>query len=130
VFFVASVTVAQPAFEPGYIITASGDTTRGLVGNLQWQRAPKQVRVSKQEGAPPETLSLEDIAGFGVGEYVVERRTLKVDQRLIHLGRPYPSGNVMKQDTLFLRRLVDGPMTLYSSYTNRTHFCRAGSLGA
>lgn len=121
-FLVASFAVAQPALEPGYIITAGGDTTQGLIDNLKWQRAPKQIRFAENETASPRTLGIADIAGFGVGEYVFERHTLKVDQRPVDLGKPYPSGDVMKQDTLFLRRLVQGPLTLYSSDTDRPHF--------
>lgn len=113
---------AQSDFESGYIITASGDTTRGLIDNLRWQRAPDRVRFAETDAERIETLGLSDIAGFGVGEYVYERHVLKVDQRPVERSKPYPSGDVMRRDTLFLRRLATGPLTLYSSYTARPHF--------
>lgn len=122
VLAVPRVGHAQSDFESGYIVTASGDTTRGLIENLRWQRAPDRVRFAETDTGPVETLGRSDIAGFGVGEYVYERHVLKVDQRPVEQGKAYPSGDVMKRDTLFLRRLATGPLTLYSSYTERPHF--------
>ena len=113
---------AQSAFEPGYIVTASGDTTQGFVENMEWQRAPKEIRFSERREGTPQTLGVTDIAGFGVGTYVFERHILEVDRRPVELNKTFPSGNITQRDTLFLQRLVEGPMTLYSSYTNRPHF--------
>lgn len=113
---------AQPVLEPGYIITASGDTTRGFVENLEWQRAPREVQFAEREEGEVRVLTVTDIAGFGVGDYVFERHHLKVDQRPVERGNPYPTGHVLKRDTLFLRQLVTGSLTLYSSYTTRPHY--------
>lgn len=115
--------------EPGYIVTTSGDTTRGLIDNMQWQRAPKRVRFAEDETTSPKTLGVEDIAGFGVGDYVFERHVVNVDQRPVTLEREDPFSDITKRDTLFLQQLVNGSLKLYETNTNRQHFFVEGEEG-
>jgi len=125
----AAPGTAQPAFESGYIITAAGDTTRGVIDNMQWQRAPKQIRFAEDDTTSPKTLGVEDIAGFGVGKYVFERHVVNVDQRPVTLEREDPFSDITKRDTLFLRQLVNGSLKLYETNTNRQHFFIEGEEG-
>ncbi len=117
-----SVANAQPALEPGYILTTSGDTTRGVIDNRKWQRPPEQVQFAESRDASLQTFEMSEIAGFGVGAYVFERHIVDVDRRPVELNKPYPSDAITRRDTLFLQRLVDGPMRLYHAYTQRPHY--------
>ena len=60
---------AQNDFKLGYIVGASGDTTKGFVNYKQWSKNPDQI-IFKKDATAPETSYTKDVTpAFGVEGY-------------------------------------------------------------
>src|SRR5690349_4652164 len=110
---------AQSNFVPARIVKSPGDTLSGFVDNRDWRQNPRVVRYKGADGVVSEYRPI-NVTGFYLDEtkewyrsaiLAVDKSSLKdtdvldgVDQRGV------------KTDTVFLRTLIKGRLSLYYLY--------------
>jgi len=115
---------AQSNFQKGFVV-AKGDTTHGLIDYRQWEKNPSSI--SFQSAAAPGNVvefNTNDISYFEVnGADGYERAVVKKDMRPVHLKDLTENGDdLFEVDTVFLRLLVKGKMSLYQLTDGKNHF--------
>jgi len=120
-FFLHFNANAQRNFKPGYIVTLSGDTTKGFVDYKEWNRNPSEVTFKTTEQTASQQYSPNEIKAFGVNQfdhyqrYIGPVTTGAVD--LADLGSGIDSSFVLEH--VFLRIIAGSKnLTLYN-YTDR-----------
>jgi hypothetical protein len=122
-----SAVHAQANFESALLILHSGDTLTGAIDNRDWERNPELISFRNADGALAD-YSPHDIRGFrftGSGEWY-ESAALMIDKSPLNTAevlRRKPGRNAVV-DTVFLRGLVRGRLSLYSHIDEymRRHF--------
>jgi hypothetical protein len=105
--------MAQEKFLPGYVKTAEGVRTDGLIDYRNWDNNPKKVTFKRGEQGKAQVFEALDIAEFGVkdeiyvGAIVEKEITTNVSSGL----SKSPEVEV-RIDTVFLQTLVSGEKTL------------------
>jgi hypothetical protein len=129
-----AVVHAQVNFETARIIMSSGDTLSGAIDNRDWERNPDQILFRDADGKMSRYTPLE-ILGFRFSEsgewyesaiLMIDKGPLK-DADVIR----YRAWRGVVMDTVFLRGLVRGRLSLYShvdEYARRHFFIRKDSL--
>lgn len=120
----AVTSQAQHHLAPGYILTSSGDSVKGSINYLNWDKNPKTIEFTGADGAV-QTYSPLLIRGFGMfgKDYytsaVVSKSTRPVDYNLLSSGF-YQDTTLT--DTVFLRNLVAGDWSLYELVDTKEHY--------
>jgi len=116
---------AQSGFEPGYIIPqadgASADTLRGEIINEDWIRNPASITFRPAPDEAPTSYDASDLAAFGVGGDRYESHDVIIDQRPTRMREASPTNSFAKK-RVFLLKLAEGPLTLFSYRDRRSHF--------
>lgn len=116
-FFITFLSIsniyAQAQFEPGYIVTSSGDTIRGMIEYRNWGQNPESILFRDEKLQNEKALGVSELSAFEVhGERyeraVVSRTTQYDNNSLTENNLPE-----LVTDTVFLLKLVDGPKSLY-----------------
>lgn len=117
-FFITFLSIsniyAQAKFEPGYIVTSSSDTIRGMIEYRNWGQNPESILFRDEKLQNEKALGLNELSAFEVhGERyeraVVSRNTAPSDNNSL-TEKNLPE---LVTDTVFLLRLVDGSKSLY-----------------
>jgi hypothetical protein len=117
-FFTFSVSAfSQIRFEKGYIIDNNGTRTECLIENKDWAYNPETFQYKFTENASPREGTLATIKEFGVYGYSrYIRARVELDS-----SKSYPISELSsvwspewKQNTLFLKILVEGKASLYA----------------
>ena len=115
-FFCCSNIKAQIIFEKGYIIDINNERKECLIKNMGWQYNPNEFEYKFSENSTVLKGTLTNIEEFGIdshGKYI--RKQIKIhrsEDRLQDLGfRREPEWS---NETLFLRVLIEGKVTLFS----------------
>ncbi|MCC3156584.1 PorT family protein [Hymenobacter sp. 15J16-1T3B] len=121
----ASLTAqAQTNFQPGYVLSLSGDTLRGSINFRDWDQNPKTVEFRPASGTS-RTYHTGGIRGFGVAGEQYTSASVQVDASP-HQVQNLPSSPAFyaRQDSIFLRTLVAGPKSLYyyKDRNSKEHF--------
>ena len=105
---------AQKSFEPGYLVTSPGDTTRGYIDYKSWSRNPETISFKASPEEKAETYGLSDIEGFGVhGEnYVKAHVEINTSATEIDKLSSSPTPEVIKT-VAFLLVVNNGPKGLF-----------------
>ncbi|MBO9614477.1 MAG: outer membrane beta-barrel protein [Dyadobacter sp.] len=105
---------AQKSFEPGYLVTSPGDTTRGFIDYKSWSRNPETISFKASPEEKTETYGLSDIEGFGVhGEnYVKAHVEVNTSATEIDKLSSSPTPEVIKT-VAFLLVVHNGPKGLF-----------------
>ena len=106
---------SQIVFEKGYYINNEGHKMEGLVKNVDWQSNPTKFDFKRTETSEKKTKTVQSVKEFGVyniSKYV--RGTVNIDRSSedtndLSLERK----PLFKEETLFLKVLVDGEYTLF-----------------
>jgi len=114
-------TLAQSSFKDGYVVEATGDTLRGFVQFDTGPPTAATVRFRPSANAPVQTLSRTNTIGFGTADREFERHPVTIDQRPTEPESDFPSGDLLRRDTVFLEKLVEGGLTLYHYHDRRKH---------
>ncbi len=111
--------ISQTNFKLGYIIFNNNTTTECLIKNEDWANNPQTFEYKLSENAEIQIGSVEKIREFGSGEsFKYVRATLDVDQSSDVVNNLTADRNpVMKEETVFLKTLVEGKASLY--FTDR-----------
>lgn len=116
---------AQSEFEPGYIVFPSdstvADTVRGQIINADWIRTPSSITFRASESDTPASYDASEIEAFGVGGDRYESHDVIIDQRPTRMREASPT-NLFDQKRVFLLKLAEGSLTLFSYRDRRAHF--------
>ncbi|WP_157429294.1 hypothetical protein [Aequorivita sublithincola] len=118
VFFMFS-SVSQNQYESGYFIKNDGSKISCLVRPLDWSTNPVTFQYKLSEDAKTEIGKIENVKEFGT-DFTTKffRTTVEIDQSSEAIASlTYDRNPVFKQETLFVKVLVEGKVTLY--FTSR-----------
>lgn len=107
-------TFAQIAFEKGYFIDNNNQKTECLIKNYDWKNSPSKIDYKLSEDSEQSTLSIDEISAFGVSNLKYKRFTVAIDQSnqtISNLSKDRQP--VLKEETLFLKTLIEGKASLY-----------------
>ena len=117
--FVSQILISQIKFEPGYILTKSGDKTTCLIKNFDWKNNPIQIEYRLSETAEVQTAFPEQIREFGIGEQIkyigAEVDIDESSDQLKDLSQEKAPQFIRKN--VFLRVLLEGKASLYEVIT-------------
>ncbi|MGO3182094.1 MAG: outer membrane beta-barrel protein [Aequorivita sp.] len=112
--------IAQTDYEAGYIIKTNGQRIDCLIKNEDWKGSPNTFNYKLDENGEIKTGNVSNIKEFGSGEnfkYIVA--TLPVEQSSDKVGDLTVDRNpIFKEETRFLKILVEGNATLYYMLKN------------
>lgn len=108
------ISYAQIKFEKGYIINNSGEKTEVLIKNSDWKYNPTEFEYKSEEGSEIKKESIKNIKEFGIaGNSRYVRKKVMIDISSSSLSEmPDTKAPDFKEETLFLKYLVDGKATL------------------
>lgn len=105
--------MAQEKFLPGYVKTAEGVRTDGLIDYRNWDNNPKKVTFKQGEQGKAQVFEALDIAEFGVkDEIYVGAIVEKEITTNVSSGLSKSPDMEVRIDTVFLQTLVSGEKTL------------------
>ena len=106
---------SQINFEPGYFISNNGQKTECLIKNIAWKNNPTDFEYITAKGEPSKKGTITDVSEFNVGNaYKFKRFAVKMDRSSNNLATLSSQMSPdLKQETLFLKILVEGDLTLY-----------------
>lgn len=105
---------AQEGFTPGLIVTATGDTLKGLIWDQDWQFSNRQVQFKASKDAPIQSFKPEDAPWFYAngqwyaGKAVLLDKSPHQPNKLTYSNAPVPV-----RDTIFIRAFVLGKAKLF-----------------
>lgn len=115
---------SQINFEKGYFITNSDERVECLIKNLDWKNTPDSFKYKMNENTEIITVSLNNVKEFQIenqSKYI--RKKLKVDlssNNINDINLGYNKNAVFKEETIFLKLIVDGNIQLFSYSDNAT----------
>ncbi|WP_417355680.1 hypothetical protein [Flavobacterium sp.] len=109
------LTYGQINFEPGYFIDNGGNKTNCLIKNVAWRNNPVDFEYKMTENDETKTAGIKTVKEFCVNNaYKFKRFDLKIEKSFEMISRldtsPEPK---WENETLFLKVLVEGDLTLY-----------------
>lgn len=109
----------QIVFEKAYFTDNAGVKTDCLIKNVDWENNPTEFEYMLTEGGTPKNITIEDVQEFKVLEGAKYRRAkVNIDRSSNILGRLTENKNpVFKEETLFLKVIVEGEANLYDYTT-------------
>lgn len=101
---------------PGYTILNSGDTVKGFFTNTNWRINPSTIKFTSHliENGDTITYSVDQLKGFGIKDFIFERKVVNVLQNTRnqhHLSNS--DEEIYKNEELYLRSLIYGDINLY-----------------
>lgn len=106
---------SQTNYESGYIIKTNGQRVDCLIKNEDWKGTPSTFEYKLEENGDIKTGNVSNIKEFASSEnfkYIVA--TLPVEQSSDKVGNlTYDRNPTFKEETLFLKVLVEGNASLY-----------------
>ena len=126
--FLSVVCYSQSSYQEGFVVTKSGDSLRGWIDYRQWSKNPTAIKFKRDLASNnPTTYTVDDLALF---EIVGRDRYLKAavtkDMRPVEISElRYATDNVVSytvSDTVFLRVLLEGKISLYELNDKKSHF--------
>jgi hypothetical protein len=114
-FSLLSLTTQAQAFEPGVLVTASGDTLRGEIENNYWETNPVSIRFRAGSTAPIVSYTPQQLRAFQLGRGRYFRTELvpldrQAETRIDLLQRGLSTNQ--QPETVFAEVLIDGPAPL------------------
>lgn len=107
--------LAQIKFENGYFINEANQKTECLIKNIDWKSSPTEFEYQLASDAEIKKESIKNIREFGVynsAKFI--RETVDIDRSSVNIQDLSRERNpIFKQETLFLRVLVEGGYNLY-----------------
>lgn len=118
-----TTVIAQTAYEKGNYIDNTGIQTDGYIKNLDWKDNPVSFEFSKtSDGENSISKTIKQVQSFQItGISLYERHRVNIDrasQEINDLG--YNRNPEMKEETLFLRVMLDGRNKLYRYRDSKT----------
>lgn len=106
---------SQILFEQGYYVNNSNQKVECLIKNIDWKSNPTSFKYKLSENAQIKQVTIESIKEFGiynVSKYI--RSKVLIDRSSRNINDISRNRNpIFKEETLFLRVLVEGKASLY-----------------
>ena len=122
---ISSVSLGQSLYKPGFVVKNNGDTIQGWIEYLQWERNPDNIRFrnsasdEKSSSYHVNDLNYFEVTGFD--RYV--KAVVMKDTRPVELSRlTMVTEDTVLRDTVFLRVLVEAPLSLFELYDSKPHY--------
>ncbi len=126
--FVAMVNIGHPLsaqsnFKKGFVI-ANGDTLHGLIDYRQWEKNPREIKFKNDQAANAVKYTTGDISYFEIyGSDKYEKAMVNKDMRTVNIRDLTEfTEDIFVDDTVFLRILVKGNISLYQLTDDKNHF--------
>ena len=107
---------SQISFEKGYYITNTDEKIEGLIKNIDWMDNPTEIAYKANPDAETTYIgknATKEFGVYGISKYVKARVNIeRSSENFNYLGEN--KDPEFKEETLFLRTVVEGPATLYS----------------
>lgn len=113
-------TFSQIRFEPGYITENNGTRKECLIRNVAWKNNPIEIEYKITENDVTQKATIAQLIEFSVGNaYKYKRFTTKIDRSSANINNlSNEKAPVFKEETLFLKLLVEGKTNLYQYEDN------------
>lgn len=107
---------AQTRFEKGHYIKNDGNKVEGLIKNIDWRNNPSSFEYKLTENSTVEKKTIDNVKKFVItNKHVYERFKVEIDTSSnIARSMDMNKNPKLKEETLFLKRLVVGNANLYS----------------
>lgn len=107
--------LSQTKFEPGYIIQNNGNKIDCLIKNEDWKGSPTKFIYKLNENVEPKTGSTANVIEFGSAQsFKYVKATVEIDQSSDNVNNLSDNrAPILKEETLFLKVLVEGKASLY-----------------
>jgi hypothetical protein len=106
---------SQISFEQGYYIDNSGQKINCQIKNIDWDSNPTEFEYRLSIDDESKTATIKSAKGFGIdniSKYI--RSTLDIDRSAENINNlSYDRKPIFKEETLFLKVLVEGKANLY-----------------
>ena len=113
-----SSLVAQIAFKPASFLDNNGNKTDCLIKDLDWKANPVSFEYKITENDLVQIGKIENVQEFQVGEFTKYiRKDVDIDRWDKYMPPSIQKQPIYKNETLFLKVLVEGSATLYE-YTS------------
>jgi hypothetical protein len=115
-FFYYAFSNAQISFEKGYYISNDGTRTECFIKNLDWKNTPTEFKYKLQLNDPESKVeTISAVQEFGIdNESTYKRFNVEIDRTSDEIKNLTTNENpIWKEETLFLKVLVDGEAVLY-----------------
>lgn len=113
-----SFCYAQISFEKGYYINDSGKKTDCFIKNIDWRDNPTDFEYKDQLDSQSKTESIANVQEFGIDNFSKYKRfKVKMERSSNNLNFNYilkSKNPIWREETHFLKLLVDGDATLYT----------------
>lgn len=115
-FILTLNSYSQIAFENGYFINQNNQKINCLIENLDWKSTPTNFRYQLPESKDILIADLKIVKEFAItGQSKYIKTLVKIDRSSKHIENMSTDKNpVFKEETLFLKVLVEGKASLYS----------------
>jgi hypothetical protein len=106
---------SQIVFEKAYYIDNNNKKISCLIKNQDWIKTPKQFEYKLTETEQSQILSITQVKEFGFeNDAKFERQTVNVDRSSENMkSLSYVKNPEFKEETIFMKVLVEGKATLY-----------------
>jgi hypothetical protein len=113
---IAYTSLAQIDFESGYFIREPDEMVQCLIRNVDWKNNPREFRYKLSENDPVQEAGIQTVKEFGItgfSKYV--RADVKLDKSDKAINKlSFDREPLFKEETVFLKVLIEGPVTLLS----------------
>jgi hypothetical protein len=119
----STIAFAQENYQPGYIVTANGDTVKGTINNLLWRESPTEISFTGASGLSK--YKPQDILAFGAGAHTFYRSfNVKIDTTGgVGGDKAKSSAPTFDEKHVFLQIIVDSKYSLLKYRSGfSTHF--------
>lgn len=120
----SNTTFSQSFFKEGLVVNNYGDTIRGWIDYRQWEKNPTLIRFRTSESSSGTGYTINDLKYFeitGHDRYIHAVITKDMRPVELHLLDRNTSDS-MVTDTVFLRELLRGELSLYLFVDFKPHF--------
>lgn len=119
--FLSAKIYGQSSLLDGYYVNLSADTVKCKIYFKDWNHNPETITIV--EGSGKKEMGFADMTAFGIsgtGNFV--KKTVSIHTNPIDGFLPDKYSDQVVETTVFLKKLVDGPYSLYELNTKRLYF--------
>ncbi|WP_207429396.1 hypothetical protein [Pedobacter sp. SYSU D00535] len=114
------ICFSQANYKNGFIISAKGDTSKGLIDLKEWRTTPQSITFKKEENSKPEKLGLNELQSFSIiGNGSFEKHTVNISLGAIGLADLSTEKDTTSETrTIFLQLIETGKNVSLYKYTD------------
>jgi len=123
--FCSTLLKAQVNFQPGTIVTLTGETRNGQIDYREWKKNPRTISFKSGNESNSTEYSVATLAYFEItGKEKYIRAAVRMDMRPVEMIQLTPEqADTVKTDTVFLREIfVNNKVSLYLFSDFKSHF--------